>query len=150
MAIERGAGSEILRSNLFEQIDNTTTTLIIGQQHHIYTVIVVNIACVSLQAITNKFQLWIQGYDSKAGDDAQPITILHKVIPSNSTFVWDDKFSFPGGHPVDFSSPPLNTAAEQDLLADQGRSIGDGLYATSAGANDDFDVMVAYIDQNNS
>ena len=38
MAIARGAGTEIIRSHAFEDI-STDTHLIIGVQHHIYTVL---------------------------------------------------------------------------------------------------------------
>ena len=39
MAISRGAGTEIIRSASFEQVESTAQTLIQGVQHHIYTVL---------------------------------------------------------------------------------------------------------------
>ena len=39
MAIARGAGTEIIRSVSLEHVTDTATPLIIGEQHHIYTVL---------------------------------------------------------------------------------------------------------------
>ena len=39
MAIARGAGTEIIRSTTFEDVNSTPVPLIIGEQHHIYTVL---------------------------------------------------------------------------------------------------------------
>ena len=47
MAIARGAGTEIIRTAMFEDIDSTTQKLIIGEQHHIYTVLSIVICCAS-------------------------------------------------------------------------------------------------------
>ena len=38
MAIARGAGTEIIRCQHFEDIDSTVKKIIIGEQHHIYTI----------------------------------------------------------------------------------------------------------------
>ena len=66
------------------------------------------------------------------------------------TFVWNDKFSFNGFEPTTFNSTaPLNTAAEQDAIADQGSAVPQVLKITAEDANDNFDVICTYIDQNN-
>ena len=45
MAIARGAGTEIIRSAQFEDVANTAQNIIIGVQHHIYTVLSVTAQC---------------------------------------------------------------------------------------------------------
>ena len=57
MAIARGAGTEIIRSAAFHDINNATNTkLIIGEQHHIYTILSVAIYCIS-----NVSPFWVSG-----------------------------------------------------------------------------------------
>ena len=63
MAIARGAGTEIIRTAMFEDIDSTTQKLIIGEQHHIYTVLSIVICCASIQAAGNQININLQGYD---------------------------------------------------------------------------------------
>ena len=63
MAIARGAGTEIIRSASFEDIDATLQKLIVGEQHHIYTVLSFVVHCVSLNATTDRFGLYLYGYD---------------------------------------------------------------------------------------
>ena len=41
MALARGAGTETLRSHIFEQCTSTVTKLIIGEQHPVYPVITI-------------------------------------------------------------------------------------------------------------
>ena len=47
MAIARGAGTEIIRTAKFADVDSTVTTLITGVQHHIYTVLSIVVQCES-------------------------------------------------------------------------------------------------------
>ena len=47
MAIARGAGTETLRSHIFQNV-NGSQKLIIGEQHHIYTVLSIAIYALSL------------------------------------------------------------------------------------------------------
>ena len=53
MAIARGAGTEIIRCHHFHEIDASATKLIIGVQHHIYTILSIIIHCRSVQAAGN-------------------------------------------------------------------------------------------------
>ena len=56
MAIVRGAGTEILRSIHLSNVDSTTSNLIWGVQHHIYTVLSIIIYANAVQAAGN----WIR------------------------------------------------------------------------------------------
>ena len=149
MAIARGAGTEIIRSAHFEDIDDTRTTIIFGVQHHIYTVLSVISACTNLQTSTNSCYLSIQGYDAKAGTTAQLNRIFGQNVAAGSTFVWNDKFSFNGHEPVDFTGP-IDTIAKQDAIADQGSAVAQLLTFEATQAADSFEVTVTYIDQNNA
>ena len=149
MAISRGAGTEIIRSAWFEDIDDTSTILIYGVQHHIYTVLSVIIKCNSLQAVTDKMHLVMTGYDAKAGTTGQDHYLMGRVIPADETFVWNDKFSFNGHEPTDFSGP-MDDATKQDAIADQASGVAQTLRAFSSDASDDFEIGITYIDQNNA
>jgi len=149
MAIARGAGTEIIRCHHFEDIDNTRTTLIYGVQHHIYTVLSITAACTNLQTATNKCYLNIQGYDAKAGTTGQLVRILNVHIADGETFVWNDKFSFNGHEPTDFTGP-IDSVAKQDAIADQGSSVAQLLTWEASQAADSFEVTVTFIDQNNA
>ena len=150
MAISRGAGTEIIRSAWFEDIDSTDTKLIFGEQHHIYTVLSIIVQAHTLQAAGNAFTISLVGYDSKAGTSAQ----THRIITSTfaaagETFVWNDKFSFNGHEPTDFSGP-MDDATKQNAIADQGSSVAQYLMINTTNAADAFEVGVTFIDQNNA
>jgi len=149
MAIARGAGTEIIRSAFFEDIDSTQTTLIFGEQHHIYTVLSLIIHCVSLNAVTDTVYVECTGYDAKGGTTARGHKILRKVVPANETFVWNDKFSFNGHEPTDFAGP-MDDATKQDAIADQGSSVAQKLTVYTTHASDNLSIAITYIDQNNA
>ena len=150
MAIARGAGTEIIRSAHFEDIDSDNEVLIYGVQHHIYTVLSVIIYCETLQASGNYFQLSFTGYDSKAGTTDQAIILMqHDFAAAEETFVWNDKFSFNGHEPVDFAGP-IDSIAKQDAIADQGSAVPQKFRGKSENASDVFEVTVTYVDQNNA
>ena len=149
MAIARGAGTEIIRSAQFEyEAANTTATnLLIGVQHHIYTVL--SIVCFAKTACDG-LEMWLDGYDSFAGTSAQGVTFCKiGVTPINSTFVWNDKFSFNGYEPVDFTGP-MDSATKQDAIADQGSGVATKLGVQKAHNNDVCEIIITYIDQNNA
>ena len=151
MAISRGAGTEILRTAHFEDVD-ALQALIIGDQHHIYTVLSIIVCCRALDATTDTAQCYLTGYDSHGGTSAQNIHIFTQNIQVDETFVWNDKFSFGGYEPADFASGGLTVLADQEKLADQGGSASQTLYFTMTSADSggqDFDVHITYIDQNN-
>ena len=147
MAIARGAGTEIIRSAHFEDIDGDTS-IIVGEQHHIYTVLSVIVFAQAVSSEGDKVQLFVLGYDSEAGTTQQNIHIFNQKMNTNDTFVFNDKFSFMGFEPVNFTGP-LSTLAEQDAIADQGSSAVQHLQMSSQHADDSFEVHVTFIDQNN-
>ena len=149
MAIARGAGTEILRAHHFEDIDSTNQILIVGVQHHIYTVLSVIVHTKVIQAAGNVIELAITGYDSKAGTTAQEITFLRQAMNANETFVWNDKIVFNGFEPTDFSGA-LDDATKQDAIADQGSSVSQHLKLHTEHASDGYEVNVTFIDQNNA
>ena len=150
MAIARGAGTEIVRSAHFEDVDSTQEVFIYGVQHHIYTVLSIIIHCETLQASGNYFEINIRGYDSKAGTTDQKMIIMqHDFSAAGETFVWNDKFSFNGHEPVDFAGP-IDSVAKQDAIVDQGSAVPQYLRGKSENAADVFEVTISYIDQNNA
>ena len=149
MAISRGAGTEIIRTAHFEDVDSTAEVLIFGVQHHIYTVLSVVIFANSVNADGNFCQLYLLGYDTGAGTTAQNIFIMDNDFQARQTFIWNDKFSFNGHEPTDFGGG-IDSIAKQDAIADQGSSVPQKLYAVGEHASDSFEVHVTYIDQNNA
>ena len=151
MAIARGAGTEIIRAHHFEDMD-AATVMIIGVQHHIYTVLSIIVCARALDATTDAAMCYLTSYDCHEGTTAQNIHIFTQNIQVDETFVWSDKFSFNGFEPVDFSGD-LSTAAEQDAIADQGSAVAQLLTFTMTSADSggqDYDVHVTFIDQNNA
>ena len=149
MAIVRTAGTEIIRSAHFEVVDSTEQILIVGVQHHIYTVLSVIVFSYDQEVNGNYMQLFIQGYDSKEGTTDEELIIFRQPMSDKETFVWNDKFSFNGYEPTDFAGP-MNDATKQDAIADQGSGVAQTLVVKSEHADDNFDVHVTFIDQNNS
>ena len=149
MAVVRTAGTEIIRSAHFEDIDSTAATLIFGVQHHIYTVLSVSIYPNAVNAAGDYFQLYLLGYDVTGGTTAQNIYLFNQDFNQYQTFVWNDKFSFNGHEPTDFTAT-LDSVAKQDAIADQGSSVAQKLIAVAEHASDSFEVHITFIDQNNA
>ena len=148
MAIARGAGTEIIRTAMFEDIDSTTQKLIIGEQHHIYTILSIVICAISIQAAGNQININLQGYDSKGGTTDETMRLFRWQAVANDTFVWNDKFSFNGYEPTNFTGP-LDDATKQNAIADQG-GVAQYLWANATHADDNFEILISYIDQNNA
>ena len=151
MAIARGAGTEIIRSAAFKEVDNNEQMIIVGEQHHIYTVLSIICHANSVQTAGNKFHIRLRTYDSKGGTALQELKMVQQKMQALQTYVWNDKFSFNGAEPVDFAGP-LSTAAMQNAIADQAHSTPNlqKLSCFTDQAADNFDVFVTYIDQNNA
>ena len=141
MAIARGAGTEIIRSFHADDIDATATNIIVGVQHHIYTVLSIIVHTAIWQASGNWVQAYIQGYDSKGGTTDSSHNIFRQDMSVQQTFVFNDKFSFNG------TEPSSNT---DDARADQGTTTSQKLIMSTENAADGAHVTVTYIDQNNS
>ena len=151
MAIVRAAGTEIIRAHHFTALDDTVQDLIVGVQHHIYTVLSVIVHCHALQASGNYFQMHITGFSSgETVASNQTIKIFqHDFGSAGETFIWDTKFSFNGAEGTALSDR-LSTAAEQDLIADQATTTAQVLRCQTENAADRYHVTVTFIDQNNS
>ena len=151
MAIVRTAGTEIIRSALFEErTGEGNHTLIYGVQHHIYTVLSVIICTAGISSTAHYARLLLYGYDSFGGSPTQEIKIWQGSIVENTTFVWNDKFSFNGCEPTNFSNP-MDDATKQDAIADQGQNTAQKLmFYNSAASGSQYDITLTYIDQNNS
>ena len=150
MAIARGAGTEIIRCVSSEDVSNVNGNFIVGVQHHIYTVLSMTIYCRVLDTAGTYFTVLMSCYDSYAGTTGQNIRIFKCNPAVDETFVWNDKFSFNGYEPADFTTDGLTIAADQDKLADQGGSAAQSLFGAGTGAGDRYDISCTYIDQNNA
>ncbi len=149
MAIARGVGTEIIRSTLIHNLDSSSKKIIIGEQHHIYTVLSIIVKVESIQAAGNWVKCWMKGYDSGSGESNQDFVLFRQDMQSNLTFVWNDKFSFNGYEPVDFSGN-MDDATKQNAVADQGSGAAQHMEIYTEHADDNFDVFCTYIDQNNA
>ncbi len=149
MAIARGAGTEIIRSIFLEDVNSTGRVLIYGVQHHIYTILNISVFAMTLNADRDYCKAYLTGYDSNAGTTAQIINVFNNDMSVGQTYVWNDKFSFNGHEPTDFTGP-MDDATKQDAIADQGSSVAQKLTIAGEHASDTFDVTCTYIDQNNS
>tara|TARA_Y100000401_G_C8300981_1_gene214054 strand:+ start:18 stop:476 length:459 start_codon:yes stop_codon:yes gene_type:complete len=152
MAIGRGAGTEIIRSIHLEDLAGSTSrTLIFGEQHHIYTVLSIIVYADTLETAGNRIHMYLTGYDSNAGTvgTGEDIRIFLQNMNADQTFVWNDKFSFNGHQPTDFVGP-MDDATKQNAIADQGGVVQKLMIKGADHANDRFDVMCTYIDQNNA
>ena len=151
MAIARGAGTEIIRSAHFEDVDSTARAIIFGVQHHIYTVLSVIGFANALNADTDWFRMYLTGYDSVGGTTAQQFYIFQQDLSVAQTYVWNDKFSFNGFEPtLTGYAAGMTTAAEQTLNAGQASSVSQYLFIWGGSATCKADITCTFIDQNNS
>ena len=151
MAISRGAGTEIIRSVLLEDVADAHGVLIYGEQHHIYTVLSISVFAVVLASAGNEAMSYIYGYDAKGSDTTSVVNLFKQPMQVNQTFVWNDKFSFNGHEPTDFAAGAgVDSIAKQNAIADQGSSVHQELRIVGTGGADRFDVICTYIDQNNA
>jgi len=121
-----------------------------GVQHHIYTVLSIIVHAAVIQSAGNWIEVLILGYDAgPGGATAQEIPIFRQDMNLNETFVWNDKFSFNGHEPVDFTGN-IDSIVKQDAIADQGSAVPQKLMAQAEHGSDGFDISVTFIDQNNA
>ena len=149
MAIARGAGTEIIRSIHLEDVNDTARTLIVGEQHHIYTVLSIIVMAYNINSAGDFVRCYILGYDSLGGTTQQNHYIYSQDMQSQQTFVWNDKFSFNGFEPTDFAGP-MDDVTKQNAIADQGSSVAQTLKIVAEHSSDGFDVTCTFIDQNNA
>ena len=149
MAIAQGAGTEIIRCGNFEAVNSTDRILIIGEQHHIYTILSIVAHCHAVgTGSTATLKIYVRGWEI-IGAEQDDIYIFQQEMAALDTFVWNDKFSFNGYQPTGVSNI-MDTATEQTAIAAQGGGTGQWLRCLTAHASDNIDVVVTYIDQNNA
>lgn len=143
MALPTGSGTETLHAHHFVDVDGGQK-LILGVQHHVYTVLSIIIYCNGLNATTDVCILRFVCHDGHAGTSAAE-PLLAKANPqANETWVWNDKFSFNGVEP---SGTNVFSAAEQIAIAAQSGSAVQSLEAAPTHASDDYDIHITYLDQ---
>ena len=148
MAIVRTAGTEIIRAHHFEDVDNTIEKIIIGVQHHIYTVLSVICYCSARNASENAY-IGLRGYDANGGTTDEIHWLAKMSCNAGETYVFNDKFSFNGHEPTDFSGP-MDDVTKQDAIADQGSSVAQYLTFQTDNTGTQYDVTITFIDQNNA
>ena len=149
MAIARGAGTEIIRCiNMLDQ-DSTSRALIVGVQHHIYTVLSVIFYAEAVGSAGDWISMLIRGYDSLSGETQGDAYMMQQGMQAKETFVWDNKFSFNGYEPIDFSGA-MDDATKQDAIADQASGVAQQLRVDTQSASDNIQIVCTYIDQNNA
>ena len=148
MALDVSAGTETLHAYSFGLLDGAQA-LIFGAQHHIYTVLSIISYCSGIGTAGDTATIQILGNNNHITGTAQTMIIAKYIVVATETFVWNDKFSF-NGFETDTYTEPLNTNAEQLIIAAQGSAVPQQLQMTTTDADVDLDVHVTYIDQNNA
>jgi len=148
MALNVAAGTETLHAASFGDTD-AAQDLIVGVQHHIYTVLSTIVSVVSIGTAGDTYKLTIVGHDHHAGADSNAsfLVIANVTAVAKETFVWNDKFSFNGFGAAAYTEP-MNTAAEQVLIAAQGGTLQKFIFEP-LDTDVDCDIHVTFIDQNN-
>ena len=147
MALNVSAGTETLQALSFGYAD-ATQDLIVGAQHHIYTVLSTFVYSISIGTAGDTFQLAIVGHDHHK-DEGNSIMIIAKVVSvAGQTFIFNDKFSFNGFGAAAYTEP-MDTAAEMAAIAQQGGTLQRYQYIP-LDADVDCDIHVTFIDQNNA
>jgi hypothetical protein len=147
MALSVGAGTETLQALSFGNID-ATGDLIVGAQHHIYTVLSTIVFCVSIGTTGDVYDLVIKGMNHHDEDVDHLISLVRVVAVADQTFVFNDKFSFNGFGGAAYTEP-LDTAAEMATIAQQGGTLQRYQYLPQD-TDVDCDIHVTFIDQNNA
>ena len=145
MALPTGAGTETLHAHHFEECDNEVT-MILGLQHHTYTVLSIIVYCVALDSVADVGWIFVEAYDIHAGHASQNINVARFNIQVGETFVWNDKFSFFGHGP---GGTAVMTDANQLLLAAQA-GVQQKLMFDMTSSDDggqDYDIHCTYLDQ---
>jgi hypothetical protein len=150
MAVPTGSGTEVLKAHSFDTVDSVrgslTQGLIIGVQHHTYTVISTLAYCIALNATSDYGYLSLTGNGNHIAGTGTNMIIARFNPQVGQTFVFNDRFSFFGAEPTAYTEP-MDSAAEQLSIAAQGQNTVQtyGFDVTHAG--DDFHVHVTFLDQ---
>ena len=147
MAVPTGSGTETIHAHHFEDVD-AEQPLILGLQHHIYTVLSIIVYCEVLNATTDFGYLQMKTYDNHSASGTGSTMIFARFnIQVGETYVWNDVFSFNGYEP---SGTAVMSAAVQILNAAQGGSADAELQFTMTsadGGGQDYDIGITYVDQ---
>ena len=149
MALSVAAGTETLHALSFADT-NAAQDLIVGVQHHIYTVLSTLVHTVSVGTAGDRYTLSIVGHDhhAGAGSNATVMVIASVISVALETFIFNDKFSFNGFGAAAYAEP-MNSAALQTPIAQQGGTL-QRYQVIPAETDSPLDVHVTYIDQNNA
>ena len=148
MALSVAAGTETLHALSFGDAD-ATQDLIVGAVHHIYTVLSTFVYSISIGTAGDTYQLAILGNGNHAGGTAHLMIIAKVVAVAGETFILNDKFSFNGFETATYTEP-LNTNAEQLIIAAQGSAVPQRYQYIPLDTDVDCDIHVTFIDQNNA
>ena len=148
MALSVAAGTETLHALSFADT-NAAQDLIVGVQHHIYTVLSTLVHTVSVGTAGDRYTLSIVGHDHHAGAGVTETMVIAKVVSvAGQTFIFNDKFSFNGFGAAAYVEP-MSSAALQTPIAQQGGTLNRYQYIP-LDADVDCDIHVTFIDQNNA
>mgnify|MGYP003154182161 CR=1 FL=1 len=146
MALPTGSGTETLHSHWFIDVDGGQT-LIYGVKHHVYTVLSIIVCCKAVNASADYFYINLEGHDGHAGTSANVGRLQRGNPQVGETFVWNDKFCFNGVEPTGTN---VFSASEQIAIAAQSGTAVQELKFDCTHASDSYDVLVSYIDQDNT
>ena len=146
MAVPTGSGTEVLKAHSFDDVD-LEQDLILGVQHHIYTVLSTICYCVSVGEANDVGKLQILGNGNHTGTSGTKMKIAQFNIEADQTFVFNDKFSFFGFEAVAYTEAATLTEANQAKIAAQGSSEPQKYQFDVTDADAHFDVHVSFIDQ---
>ena len=156
MAIVQTAGTEIIRSIMYDNLDNSPTgELVLGAQHHIYTILSIIVYChtASSTVSENRWTATITGVSGRGCATASEMTVFKTpILVAGQTYVWNDKFSFNGFEPLQSSlSGEYNTVAEQTAVAAQAHASAQQYFTmVGGGSTAKADIFCTFIDQNNA
>jgi len=94
MALPTGSGSELIKSIMWNDVTSTTAVTFTGVALHIYTIL--SITAHRNGGTATNLTLKLYGYDSYGSANNENAVIFLEEIPGESTFLWNDRFSFHG------------------------------------------------------
>ncbi len=153
MPISQATGTEIIRSILYDNIDNSPTGIcVVGERYHIYTILSITVYCTTVDSTVanNRWTGSITGWSGRLGSTNSEITIFKTpILEVGETYVWNDKFSFNGTEPTGISGDH-DIVAEQTAIAAQGSTTSQSLGVVGGSSACKADITCTFIDQNNT
>ena len=93
MAIPSGSGTEVLKVNRLTGIDATNTIVLQGVANHIYTVF----SMIFVNTDSSSREVYCRIYDG-TGTSNEHYILQAQVVPTNGTFIFNDKFVISGAY----------------------------------------------------